>query len=193
MLLIATKNQGKLREIRKLFKGLKIISLNKIKKLPKVVESGRTFYENALKKARFYSKATGYLTLAEDSGIEVKVLGGRPGIFSSRYSGKNATDKKNNWKLLKELEGKTDRRARYQAVVVIAKDGVEVARSAGFCYGRIAQVPRGRYGFGYDPIFIPRGYKKTFAQLGLKVKNKISHRAKAIKKIKKRLLKVLKP
>jgi len=187
-LVVATKNKKKLEEIRELLAGLdlKITSLSNYAGAPRIVENGRTFRENAIKKAVRIARFTGKLTLGEDSGLEVEILGNKPGVRSSRFSGKNKSDRQNNLKLLRLLEGVPlyKRKARYRCSVAVAdKDGligvVEGSRS-----GLIALLPKGHHGFGYDPLFYIPGFKKTFAQLGPNIKHKMSHRFRALKKAK---------
>lgn len=186
-LLIATKNPGKLREIRDLLKHLpfKVTSLADYPDLPEIVEDGQTFRDNAIKKAVVIAQATGKLTLGEDSGLEVKALGNRPGVLSARFSDPGATDEKNNTKLLKLLCGVPhDRRqARYRCFAALAdKDGV-VAEVNASCGGFITESRRGTNGFGYDPLFLISRYQKTFGELPSEIKARLSHRARALKKI----------
>ncbi len=194
-LLIATKNQGKLREIRDLLKDLdiKITSLADYPNCPEIVEDGKTFAQNALKKAATIAMYKQKLVMGEDSGLEVKALGNRPGIYSARYSGAKATDRKNNLKLLRELKKVPlkKRQARYRccAALVDAKGIVDVV--SGSCSGIITTKHYGQNGFGYDPLFLIPKYGQTFGQLPLEVKAKMSHRAKALKKLRKALLKYL--
>jgi len=183
-LLIATRNKGKLREIKPLLSSLKVefVGLSEFPDAPVVEEDGQSHEENAVKKALRFARFSGLLTLAEDSGIEVKALGGRPGILSARYSGENATDKKNNDKLLQELEGMPNdkRRARYVCVIALASPEGIIFTAEGECPGYIATEERGEGGFGYDPLFLhPALGGKTFAQVPLAAKNKHSHRAQA--------------
>ncbi|MDP8212704.1 MAG: XTP/dITP diphosphatase [Candidatus Zapsychrus exili] len=188
-LVVATKNKGKLREIKELLADfdLKITSLSDYPDAPEIIEDGKTFAQNALKKAVTIAMYTKKLTLGEDSGIQIKALGNRPGIYSARYSGENATDKKNNLKLLRELRGVSlaRREARYRCFVAIvdAKRIVDVA--SGSCSGLIAKKSVGKNGFGYDPLFFLPKYDKTFGELDPSIKAKISHRARALKKTKK--------
>jgi XTP/dITP diphosphohydrolase len=187
-LLIATQNAGKLREIKSLLADfhLKITSLADYPHLPAVEEHGKSFRENAAKKALTIAKATGKLVLGEDSGLEVKALGNRPGIYSARFSASNPTDEKNNAKLLRLLKGLplAKRQARYRCAAVLAKDGKIIATTQGSCEGRIALEPKGSHGFGYDPLFyIPR-YKKTFGELECGIKDAMSHRSRALGKMK---------
>ncbi|HDN86373.1 MAG: non-canonical purine NTP pyrophosphatase, RdgB/HAM1 family [Candidatus Omnitrophota bacterium] len=196
-LIIATKNRGKFLEIKHIFGGLKVklISLNGLKANLKIKEDGKTFFQNALKKAMAVSKIyPNDLVVGEDSGLEVKYLNNRPGIFSKRYAGKNSTDYRNNLKLLRELKGvkKTQRRACYRCVVALVKDSKIMKKFEGKLCGTINDKMVGKNGFGYDPIFYLPKYKKTVAQLPLKEKNRISHRAKAFGKLKKFLASYLK-
>lgn len=189
-LIIATKNEGKIREIKALLKGLRtsIFSLNNLNWKITIREEGKTFFENALKKAVVVSKKYPQdLVVGEDSGLEVVYLGNRPGVFSKRYSGKNATDLKNNLKILKELEGveRKHRKAYFRCVVVLVREAKLIKRFEGSLSGFIYDKIAGGYGFGYDPIFYLPKYKKTVAQLPPEEKNKISHRAKAFLKLKK--------
>jgi XTP/dITP diphosphohydrolase len=187
-LMVATKNKGKVREIKHILKpfGIKIISLHDLPNMPDIKESGRTFEENAVKKAKAISALSQTWVLADDSGLEVKALKGRPGIRSARYAGPNPTTKKLCWKLLREMKDKKDRRARFVCVIAIAGPK-KIYTVMGVCNGRIALDMKGADGFGYDPVFIPKGYNKTFAQMSLREKNQISHRGIALKKAKARL------
>jgi XTP/dITP diphosphohydrolase len=151
-----------------------------------VDEDQETFAGNAWKKATEIAVATGIACLADDSGLEVDALGGRPGVFSARYSGEDATDASNNRKLLEELRGVADdrRTARFRcAIAVVDPGGRLLAATDGVCEGRIGHEPKGLHGFGYDPLFIPDGYSQTLAELGPETKNAISHRAKAAAKL----------
>lgn len=195
-LIIATTNPGKLREIRELLKDLdlKITSLSDYPGAPKVEEDGKNFAQNALKKAATIALYTGKLTLGEDSGLEVKALGNKPGIYSARFSGTGATDKKNNAKLLRSLRGVLlkKRQARYRcfAALVDGKGVIDVVN--GSCAGVIALKGKGNNGFGYDSLFFLPRYNKTFGELGPAIKARISHRARAFAKVKHVLRKYLK-
>jgi XTP/dITP diphosphohydrolase len=187
--MVATQNRGKVREIKKVMKGLgfRILSLNDFPEVPQVEEDGKSFLENALKKARFYSKYSGRLTLADDSGLEVDILKGRPGVYSARYAGEGASTQENNQKLLKEMEAipLSKRGARFKCVLaVVSPEGKEVVVE-GSCRGRIGFKEVGKKGFGYDPLFVLPSYGKTMAQLTLEEKNRISHRGKALRKLRK--------
>ena len=184
--LLATSNPGKLREYQRMLsevKGLQLESLQTLGCQLEVVEDGDTFYVNALKKARAAAEASGLPAMADDSGLEVDALDGRPGVRSARYAGEDASDAQNNEKLLDALTGlaPADRTARFRcAIVVVGADGKELARCEGSCEGRIADAASGSQGFGYDPVFIPKGRSVTMAQLPPEEKNRISHRAQAV-------------
>jgi len=191
-LVVATKNRKKLSEIKTLLKGLdlKIISLLDFSHPPSIKETGKTFKENAVKKAVTIARFSGLLTLGEDSGLQVKALGGRPGVYSSRFSGAKKDDVLNNEKVLRLL-GRlplTKRKARYVCSVALADEDGLITTKEGTCYGRITFYPKGTNGFGYDPIFIVKGFKKTFGQLSSATKHRLSHRGRALKKIKKDIL-----
>lgn len=184
-IVLATNNQGKVREFHVLLAGLplEILTLADFPHLPEVVEDGTTFSENATKKARETASATGLLALADDSGLEVDYLAGAPGVYSARYAGPQKSDKDNNARLLKDLsEVPTENRtARFRCVIAIATPEGKVELAEGSCEGRIGFTARGEGGFGYDPLFVVPEYGATFAELGLEVKNRISHRGKALK------------
>jgi XTP/dITP diphosphohydrolase len=187
--MIATRNKGKIREIRETLKGLglRIYALSDFPDVPEIEEDGKNFAENALKKARFYSKYFGMLTIADDSGLEVDSLKGLPGIYSARYAGEGASSQLNNQKLLRELQGVpiSKRGARFKCILaMVSPDGKE-ATVGESCKGSIGFKEKGKRGFGYDPLFILPRNGKTMAELTLKEKNKISHRGKALRKIKK--------
>jgi len=186
-LLVATRNKKKLKEIKEILSGLelKVISLADYKGMPRIVEDGRTFEQNAAIKASTIAKFTKKLVLGEDSGLQVKALGNRPGVYSARYSGAGATDKRNNSKLLKELKNVPlkKRRARYQCSVALADPGGIIGVVSGQCDGIIGFRPKGHSGFGYDPLFVIEKYGKTFAELGPEIKHTMSHRYKALKKL----------
>ncbi len=188
-LVIATKNRKKLHELKRYLKSLKIdvVSLEDFKKVPRIVEDAPTFKGNAAKKALVISRFTGGLVIADDSGLAVSALGGAPGVRSSRFAGPGKSDAQNNRKLLKILEGVPGARrgAKFVCAAAIADNGKIVKIIEETCSGRIAFEKKGRYGFGYDPVFLIPGYNKTFGELGLKVKDRMSHRAKALKKARK--------
>jgi XTP/dITP diphosphohydrolase len=188
-LIVATRNKGKIREIREALRGLglRIYTLSDFPDAPEIEEDGKSFVENALKKARFYSNYFGKLTITDDSGLEVDSLKGLPGIYSARYAGEKATGQENNEKLLREMEGISfsKRGAKFRCVMaMVSPDGRE-ANAEGSCKGTIGFKEKGRKGFGYDPLFILPKYRKTMAELSLEEKNKISHRGKALRKLRK--------
>lgn len=187
LIIIATKNKGKIIEIKHYLKDLnmQIFSLNDFENLPVIIEDGKNFKENSLKKAKITAETFQKLALADDSGLEVDFLKGAPGVYSSRYSGENATDKSNREKLLSELAGIKElnkRTARFVCHLVLW-DPLEgpLFETDGICEGNIGFKEMGQGGFGYDSIFIPKGFNKTMAQLGKDEKNEISHRGKALK------------
>lgn len=185
-LLIATRSEHKLRELRELLslEHAELVSLDQLGVLDDPIEDGETFEANAAIKARAGMAATGLPTLADDSGIEVDALDGGPGVRTRRYAGEDATDADNNAKLLAALEGlPAERRAaRYVCVLALAVPGEALRFEHGICRGRIATSPRGTGGFGYDPIFVPEGEPidgRTFGQWSTDEKNRVSHRARA--------------
>jgi len=187
-LLIATGNEGKITELREMLAEfpLYILSLSDFPEAIDVAETGDTFCENALLKARGYARQTALIALADDSGLEVAGLDGRPGVLSARYGGAAMPFSEKMKKLLNELaeSGDTTRRARFVcSIVVAAPDGEILCRADGICDGLIADEPRGVGGFGYDPIFIPDGFDKTFGELSADVKREISHRGRAFSHI----------
>jgi len=184
-LLVATQNEGKLKELRQLLAGLsfQLYGLCDFPTIESVPETGDSFSENACLKAAGYSTQTGLLTLADDSGLEVDALGGAPGILSARYAGEGVTDAERTTKLLTELSNvhAEKRSARFVSAVAIANcKGQIVNVSVGVCDGRIDFVASGSGGFGYDPVFVPNGYNKSFGELRSEIKNQISHRARAL-------------
>ncbi len=187
-LVLGTRNKGKLRELRSLLSDLPF-ELHELTDLPyisDVPETGRTFLENACRKAAGYARQTGLLTLADDSGLEVDALLGRPGVLSARYGGGGASDAERTAKILSEISSITEdkRTARFVSVVTIADEQAEVIKIAtGICEGRLAWNARGSGGFGFDPIFIPHGYDVTFGELSPAIKNGISHRARALTQV----------
>ena len=188
-LIVATKNKKKLQEIKDILKNLKlrISSLADIGINPKIVENGKTFKENAAKKAIKVARITGALSLGKDSGLCVEALKGAPGIYSARFSGKDKDDAQNNAKLLKLLNGLPlkKRKAYYVCAVALAdKDGL-IGVAEGRCNGLIGFELKGSHGFGYDPLFVIPRFKKTFAELGERIKHSMSHRYFALEKTKK--------
>ena len=195
-LVFATRNKGKLVELRELLSsvsGLRVISIDEVgKDVPEVIEDADTFVGNAAKKAREVSAATGFPALADDSGLEVDALGGAPGVLSARYAGEPHSDSANNAKLLAALTGVADRRARFRAVLALADTagplGADIITADGTCEGTILTAPRGTGGFGYDPLFFAPELGMTFAEAGVGSKSELSHRARAMRAIKPRLL-----
>ena len=185
-IIIATKNDKKLHELKRYLKSVKatVHSLKDLGKTPRIVENGDTFKKNAVKKAVVVSKFTDAITLADDSGLAVDILGGQPGVKSARFAGPHKGDHDNNIKLLRLLEGVPlrKRKARFVCAIAIADKGKVVKLIEEDCKGLIAFSICGRRGFGYDPLFLIPKYNKTFGELGLKVKDKMSHRSKALKK-----------
>jgi len=192
ILLLGTRNVGKIRELKELLadvKGLKLLSVVD-RPFAEVEENGETFRDNALLKARSISAQTGLCVLADDAGLEVDALAGDPGVRSARYSGEPVDYKRNNALLLERMRGIIDRRARFVIVVALhLADGREYVRQ-GDLSGQIAERPAGGGGFGYDPLFIPDGYMRTLAQMTMEEKNRISHRRQAIELIKEVLVEI---
>ncbi len=189
VLLLGTKNLHKVREITEIFSDLPDVQLLTFRERPfsDVREDGRTFEENARKKAQEICVQTGLPVLAEDSGLEVDALGGAPGVRSARFAGSSKDDRANIEKLLDALQGVSDRRARFRCVAVLALPTGEEFVSEGVLEGRISAAPAGSWGFGYDPVFIPDGYEQTLAELGPQIKNRISHRRRALEGLKAQL------
>jgi XTP/dITP diphosphohydrolase len=187
-LLVATNNAGKVRELADLLAGLpvQLLSLSDIGGVTEVGETGATFEENAILKARGYAMQTGMWALADDSGLEIEALGNRPGVLSARYGGQGmGFDEKMNT-LLAEMAGTDDknRRARFVSAIAISDERGEIKCVAtGTVSGNIARFPRGSNGFGYDPIFVPEGFAQTFGELSDHIKGEISHRSRASAKI----------
>jgi XTP/dITP diphosphohydrolase len=184
--LFASKNKGKIREVKKILgeAEFEVLSLENFEDVPDVVEDRETFIDNAKKKAKEIYDTYLIPVIADDSGISVDQLNGRPGVYSARYAGEDATDKDNNVKLVSELKGlPSPHKARFISVAVYY-DGDEYISATGELAGEIILEPRGNNGFGYDPLFIPEGYKNTLAELSLDEKNRISHRSKAFTKLK---------
>jgi XTP/dITP diphosphohydrolase len=194
IIVLATRNRGKTAEIRDFLKGfpVDIQDLNDFGPIPEVVEDGATFDDNAYKKASFISKVIGFPALADDSGLEVSALGGAPGVHSARYAGENASDEANNAKLLEALSGIEDRSARFQCVLSLAVPTGAALTYEASCEGLILDQPRGNNGFGYDPLFYYPEMGKTFGEMTLEEKSRVSHRGKALMEFKQELDKVLK-
>jgi XTP/dITP diphosphohydrolase len=191
-LLLATRNRHKTREIQEILgREFDIKDLSGYPEIPKPIESGKTFEENARLKALAPSKQCLELVIADDSGLEVDALGGAPGVFSARFAGKHATDQDNLAKLLSELTRTAalpeQWSARFHCVIALARNGKVLDTFDGVAEGRIVETPRGKNGFGYDPIFVPIGFRETFGELASETKNRISHRAQALGKLKRYL------
>jgi XTP/dITP diphosphohydrolase len=189
VLVIGTGNPGKLREIENILGELRwtLSSLHEFPDAKPPAEVGKTYADNAILKASYYAAAFGQWVLADDSGLEVTALNGAPGVFSARYAGEGASDSDRRQLLLSELRrcSSTDRSARFVcAVAIVGPDGRIGKVTEGICNGNIIGEPRGQGGFGYDPLFQPDGYDETFAELADRVKNRISHRARALAKAK---------
>lgn len=181
--ILATKNRGKVKELKEIIKGADIITMEEAGFHDDIEENGKTFEENALIKARAVCLAIGAPAIADDSGLEVFALSMRPGIYSARYAGDNASDADRVAKLLCEMDGKDDRRARFVcAAALCMPDGREIV-CRGETNGNLLLSPQGTGGFGYDPIFVPEGFDKTFAELPAEEKNRISHRRRAFDKL----------
>lgn len=187
-IVIGSANKDKARELQRLLSDfkVKVLTLDAFPKAPKVAETGRTFEANACKKARAYSRLSDHLTLADDSGLCVRALNNRPGVYSARFAGPGCNYLDNNRKLLRLLQGKTgpQRTAFFCSTVALYRRGKKIRVIKGVCDGRIAETMLGTNGFGFDPTFIPAGSKKTFAQMTPAQKNKISHRARALAAVK---------
>ena len=186
-ILVGTRNNNKKKELEKLLKWLKVRILNLSDldvDIPPVIEDGKTFRQNAIKKALMCSRYTKGLVLADDSGLVVDALGGKPGVRSARFARTKADDSENNAKLLRFMENvpANKRQATFVSVAALAEDGHLIGTTEGQCGGSIGFELKGENGFGYDPLFTPEGYKLTFAQLKPDFKNKISHRGKALRK-----------
>jgi len=186
-IVLATTNKKKVEEMKRMFDGFGIsfITLDSFPDFPEVLEDGKTFRANALKKARAVSKFTGYPAVADDSGLEVEALGGAPGVFSARYAGDRAKDNDNVKKLLREmrpLSRGTDRAARFVCCIAFATPEGEYKTFTGYVRGIIGKKRKGFNGFGYDPVFYPEGHDRTFAEMTDLEKDRLSHRGRALRK-----------
>ena len=184
-LVLATHNKGKIREFQKVFSeiGWEAVPVADVSDVPDPEETGKTFKENALQKAHYYAKVTNLPVLSDDSGIIADVLGDRPGVYSARYAGGEGHNAEANMqKLLQNMQGVQNRKAQFRTAICLILDGKKHLFE-GIVKGEIIKEKRGSSGFGYDPIFVPEGYTKTFAELGNETKNKISHRALAVEKL----------
>lgn len=185
MLVIATTNQNKLKEFKEILKDLdiEVRSLSDFGPIPEIIEDGETFDDNAYKKAWYTAKYLGLPAIADDSGLIVDALNGQPGVYSARYAGEKATDQENVTKLVSNLKGVENRKAKFQCVLSIAVPSGPALTYEGDCEGIIIDEPRGENGFGYDPVFYFEEYKKTFAELDSEEKHKVSHRGKALSQV----------
>ena len=183
-LIVATRNAHKSTEIRSMIGGeFEVLDATNFPELPEIEETGTTFLENARLKALGISSRVEGWVLSDDSGLEVDALGGAPGVWSSSYGGEEGNHGKNNARLLAEMVGISDRAARFRCTMVLARGGVEQANFHGTVEGRLIDRPSGTGGFGYDPLFIPAGHERTFAELGDEVKNSLSHRSRALAQV----------
>jgi XTP/dITP diphosphohydrolase len=193
-IVIASANEGKIKEIKNFLHGLDIelLTLSDFPDMPAIVEDGKTFEENALKKAKIVFEHSKLTTIADDSGLEVKYIGGEPGVSSARFAGDKATDQQNNEKLLGLLKNvpMDERKARFKCVLILYNSLYNNLVFEGKCDGYIIDEPKGDLGFGYDPLFVPEGFNKTFGELDLVTKNKISHRGKALNSLRSYLEKI---
>ncbi len=182
IILLASANPHKIEELRQILEpfGIELKSTHDFPGGVEVVEDQPDLEGNALKKARYWNQLTGLPALADDTGLEVDALNGAPGVYSARYAGEHVTYAENVAKLLRELDEENNRKARFRTVIAFV-DGANEHLFEGSCEGTIIHVPKGEKGFGYDPVFVPNGYKKTFAELSSEEKNSISHRGRALK------------
>jgi len=192
-LVLATRNEGKISEFRELLSpfDVDLKSLLDFGPLPPIEEDGQTFEDNAYKKAHFTAKVLGTPALADDSGLVVEALGGAPGIYSARYAGNGATDEDNYRKLLHEMKDIRNRKAFFQAVLIIAVPRGPALTYIGKCEGEILREPAGKNGFGYDSVFYYPPLKKSFAQMSMEEKNRVSHRGKAMAQLRGEFNKVM--
>lgn len=185
IIVLATRNKGKTREIRKLLEGfpVEIKNLDDFGPIPEVEEDGDTFDDNAYKKASFASRVLGYPAIADDSGLTVEALDGLPGVHSARYAGDSATDQENCEKLLAAMKGVKNRKAAFECVISIAVPTGAALTYEGRCEGEIAEAPSGENGFGYDPLFYYPEFKKSFAEISMDEKSRVSHRGRAFHEV----------
>ena len=183
-LIIATRNAHKTSEIRAMIGDrFEVVDATAFPDFPEIEETGTTFLENARLKAMGISRRVTGWVLSDDSGLEVGALGGAPGVWSSSFGGEEGNHAKNNARLLAEMAGKSDRVARFRCTMVLARDGAELANFNGTVEGRLVDSLHGTGGFGYDPLFIPDGHDRTFAELGDEIKNSLSHRSRALRQV----------
>lgn len=180
-LILATRNAHKTAEIRAMIGDrFEVMDATAFADFPEIEETGTTFLENARLKAEGISRHVEGWVLSDDSGLEVDALGGAPGVWSSSFGGEEGNHAKNNARLLAEMAGKTDRGARFRCTMVLARGGVEQANFSGTVEGHLVESLHGERGFGYDPLFVPAGHDRTFAELGDEIKNTLSHRSRAL-------------
>lgn len=193
IIVLATTNKGKTKEIQKLLENasIEIRNLSDFGPIPEIIEDGETFDDNAYKKASLTARFLGYPAMADDSGLCVDALDGSPGVYSARYAGINATDEDNVKKLLKDMEGKENRNAGFKCVISIAVPTGAALTYEGECRGILTTEPRGDNGFGYDPLFFFPELNKTFAQLTIEEKGQVSHRGLALKQVAKEMKKII--
>lgn len=190
---LATGNKHKIDEIKAIFSNIENVEILSIKdgiEIPEVIEDGETFEANSAKKALEIAKFTGMITIADDSGLCVDALNGAPGVYSARYSGENTTDESNNAKLMEVTKDESNRKCHFVSVITLGKPDGRVYSFRGEIEGELLYEPKGKDGFGYDPYFYVAEYKKSLAEMP-EIKNKISHRANALKKLEKELAKIL--
>lgn len=194
ILVLATTNKNKIREFEEITKDfdIEIRSLSDFGPIPQAIEDGETFDENAYKKAHHVAKVLGLPAIADDSGLVVEALDGAPGVYSARYAGESASDDDNVTQLLAEMQGKTNRKAYFQCVLSIAVPSGPALTYEARCEGRIIDKRRGEGGFGYDPVFYYEDLQRTFAELTIAEKNRVSHRGKALVDLRNEFDKVLK-
>ena len=182
-LVFATNNLNKIKEVSSFINNqIDVISLKNIKCNEDIVESKETIIDNAVLKANYIKNNYGYDCFADDTGLEVDFLNGKPGVYSKRFAGENSTDELNMQKLLKCMEESNNRNARFKTVIALNINN-QVTTFTGICEGEILRGKRGNNGFGYDPIFLPKGHNNSFGEMSLIEKNKIAHRSKAVKKL----------
>ncbi len=182
-LVFATNNRHKLEEITRMLKDkYEIISLEEIGCREEIPEDYETLQENALEKARYVKEHYGYDCFADDTGLEIEALGNRPGVYSARYAGPAKNSEDNMHKVLREMKGEENRKARFRTVIALLLGGEEHFFE-GIVEGKILEQQQGEIGFGYDPIFCPEGYRQSFAEMPMEQKNQISHRGQAVRKL----------
>jgi XTP/dITP diphosphohydrolase len=193
LLVLATRNRGKSRELTEFLRDfpVEIKDLNDFGPIPEAQEDGTTFEENAYQKAHLAARVLGFPTLADDSGLEVEALGGAPGVHSARYAGENGDDEANNAKILRAMTGVTNRRARFCCVLSLAVPSGPAITYEAHCDGEIVDTPVGTHGFGYDPLFYYPPLGKTFGEMTLEEKARVSHRGKALADLRSEFDKVL--